>query len=261
MPDVMPAWTGLHPRKDMTVIASDPATHSPATNQIARTLRSWLLIGIGTDLILMALRVARYPTFIAMPGALTFLIEPMLFLGVYAAIAVALPGIAARLAYGPSVLRAGTVIGLIGGIIEVVSTALESLMSLPQSLVTLTSGVAMLGLFLSFVVAGFVGGHRTRVFGSGLEAATLSAMVAILVVVTFGFLLINTSLQKLAHDEIGDPDYQRSGWMDARAFAIANTFDAGFTHLWEAPIIATILGAAGSGIGQIRVRRQPKTTN
>jgi hypothetical protein len=127
--------------------------------------------------------------------------------------------------------------------------------------VTVTSGVAMLGLFLLFAVAGFLGSRRIGTIWYGLATAIWTAMVAIVMVVTFGFLLINTSLPMLAHDEIGDPDYQHSGWTDLRAFAIANTVDAGFMHLLEAPVIAIILGAAGSGIGSMGTRRQHKIPN
>jgi hypothetical protein len=138
-----------------------------------------------------------------------------------------------------------------------VNVTLESLLSLPQAVVTVTTGIAMLSLFLSFGVAGFLGGRRAGSFGLGLGAAVWSAVVAILLAVTFGFVLINVALPTLAQNEIGDPDYARSGWTDMRAFAIANTFDAGFTHLVEAPIIAAVLGAAGSGLAGLGARRRP----
>src|SRR5260370_35820714 len=97
-----------------------------------------------------------------------------------------------------------------------VNVTLESLLSLPQAVVTVTTGTAMLGLFLSFGVAGFLGGRRAGSFGLGLGAAGWSAVVAILLAVTFGFVLINVSLPKFAHDAIGDPDYARSSWAAVR---------------------------------------------
>ena len=238
------------------MLVSDRPSLAPTTNQFARTLRIAVLIGISADLLLIAVRVARYPALFAMPGAFTFLIEPIVALIVYAVVAGALPWLTERIAHGPSALRIGALVGVIGGAIEVVSTALESLVSLPQTVVAVTTGVAQVSLFLLFAVAGFLGSRRTQRFWSGLSAAIGSAMVAIVIVVTFGFLLITTSLPTLAHNEIGDPDYLRSGWTDISAFAMANTFDAGFTHLVEAPIIASVLGAAGSGIGQIGRRNQ-----
>ncbi|HZC79725.1 MAG TPA: hypothetical protein VE258_18365 [Ktedonobacterales bacterium] len=229
------------------------------SERTARLLRRWLLVVIGIDLGLLAVRAATYPTFFSMPGAASYLIAPVVALAIYAAVICALPLLAARAPGAATALRVGTLVGLVGGAIDVVNITLESLLSLPQAVVTVTTGVAMLGLFLSFGVAGFLGGRRAGSFGLGLGAAVWSAVVAILLAVTFGFVLINVALPKLAHDEIGDPDYARSGWTDVRAFAIANTFDAGLTHLVEAPIIAAVLGAAGSGLAGLGARRrQPK---
>jgi hypothetical protein len=221
------------------------------SGRLARRLQIWLLVLIGCDLGLLAARAASYQAFFSMPGAPTYLIEPVAALAIYAAVVVALPFVVGRIAVAPTAVRVGTIGGLVGGTIEVASTAVESLWTLPQYVVSAVTGVAMLGLFLSFGIAGFVGGRRTRSFWLGLGSAIWSAMLAILLVVTFGFLIVNTSLPQLARDEIGDPDYLRSGWTDVRAFAIANTYDAGFTHLVEAPLIAAVLGAAGSGMGQI----------
>lgn len=221
----------------------------------ARMLRRWLLAVIGFDLALLAVGAGRYPAYFAMPGALVYLAQPVIALVIYAVWVLALPLVASRIPRSSVALRVGTIVGLIGGAIEIVSTALESIFTLPQRVVSVTTGAAMLSLFLLFAVAGFIGSRRTRSFWLGVGAAIWSAIIAILIVVTFGFLLLTTSLPQLAHDEIGDPDYLRSGWTDVRAFAIANTFDNGFTHLVEAPEIAAALGVAGSGIGRLKARR------
>jgi hypothetical protein len=231
-----------------------------ASDAAIRTFRLWLLVLLACDLALVAVRVATYPAFFAMPGALGYLIEPVAALAIYAAAILALPFVVARYPGMLVALKVGIVVGLVGGCIEVVSTALESLVALPQWVVSIATGAAMLGLFLLFGVAGFIGGRRANSFWLGLASAICCAMFAILLVVAFGFSIINTSLPTLAHDEIHDPDYLRSGWTDVRAFAIANTFDAGFTHLVEAPLIAAALGAAalgaaGSGAGRIGARR------
>jgi hypothetical protein len=222
-------------------------------------LRRWLLSLIAGDLVLLALRAASYRAFFLMPGALGYLLEPVVALAVYAAGVAALPFVAARVPDIPIALRVGVAVGLAGGAIEIASTATESLWALPQDVVATMTGTAMLALFLSFAVAGFVGSQRTGSFGLGVAAAIWSAMVAILLVVTFGFLLVNLALPQLARDETGDPDYLRSDWTDVRAFAVANTYDAGFTHLVEAPVIAALLGAAGSGIGRLARRAERPT--
>jgi hypothetical protein len=228
---------------------------SDSSDGLARTLRLWLLVLIACDVALLALRVATYPAFFAMPGALGYLLEPVVPLASYAAVVFALPFAAARLPGASVALRVGGVIGLLGGCVEVASTALESLVSLPQHAVAIVTGSAMFGLFLLFGVAGYIGAQCVRGFWPGLLSAIWSAMCAILLVLTFGFVLAMTSLPTLAQDGIGDPDYARSGWTDARAFAIANTFDAGFTHLAEAPVIAAVLGALGASMTRFTMWR------
>lgn len=217
--------------------------------RMARTLRPWLLALIGCDLALLVVRAARSPAFFSMPGALGYLLEPVVALAVYTAVVVALPLIVARTPDMQAVLPVSIIMGVIGGMIEVASTALESLATLPQPVVSITTGVAMLSLFMLFGVAGFLGARHTRSFWLGIGAAVGCAIVAILIVVTFGFLLVNIALPALAYGEVHDPDFLRSGWTDVRAFAIANTCDAAFTHLVEAPVIAAVLGGVGAGIG------------
>jgi hypothetical protein len=230
------------------------AAEAHEANRLAPALQRWLLALIGADLALVALRTATYPAYFAMPGAVSDLIPLLMALAVYAAAIAAMPRLAMRSPGAATALRVGTIAGLVGGALDAANITLESVLALPQSVVTMTTLTAMLGLFLTFAVAGFVGGRRAG-FWPGVAAAVWSAVVAILIAITFGFLLVNVALPKLARDEQGDPDYQRSGWTDTRAFAIANTFDAGFTHLLEGPIIALVLGAAGSGLGQIGARR------
>ena len=232
------------------------AAVAPGPSRLARRLRLWLLGVIATDLGLVAVRVATYQTFFSMPGALGYLVPVAAALVVYAAVILALPMLAGRSPGAAVALQMGTLVGLVGGAMDIASITLESVLTLPQPVVAVTTLLAMLGLFLSFGVAGFLGGWRSSSFLSGVGAAVWSAAVAILVAVTFGFLIVNTSLPKLGHDEIGDPDYVRSGWTDVRAFAIANTLDAGLTHLVEGPIIAALLGAAGSGVGHMGARRR-----
>jgi hypothetical protein len=224
--------------------------------RLAPTLRRWLLALIGADLALVALRAATYPAFFTMPGALGYLAPLLVALALYAAAITALPRLTGRAPAAASVLRVGTVAGVIGGALDVANITLESVVALPQAVVSVTTLAAMLGLFLAFGAAGFVGGRAAGAFWPGVGAAVWSAVVAILIAITFGFVLATLALPKLAHDMQNDPDYRRSGWTDTRAFAIANTFDAGYTHLLEGPIIALVLGAAGSGLAQIGARRR-----
>lgn len=238
------------------MVSSPRSKQVGESNRLARALRLWLLAALGCDLGLLAVRTASYPALLSMPGALAYLFEPVVAIAIYAAWAFALPAIAARFPRSPAALRVAFGAGLLGGSVDVLSTALESLSTLPQHVITVTTGVAMFGLFLIFGVAGFLSARRTYSFWLGVGSAIVSAIIAVMIVVTFGFILVNIALPALAHGELTDPDYLRSGWTDVRAFAIANTYDAAFTHLTEAPVIAAALGAVGSGLGCISTRRR-----
>ena len=86
-----------------------------ASDRTAHTLRRWLLVVIGIDLGLLAVRAATYPAFFSMPGAASYLIAPVVALAVYAAAIGALPLLAARVPGASVALRVGTLVGLVGG--------------------------------------------------------------------------------------------------------------------------------------------------
>jgi hypothetical protein len=67
-------------------------------------------------------------------------------------------------------------------------------------------------------------------------------MLCVAILLAFGFALDFVALPRLEHNVDGSPEYLDSGSRDLHAFAIANSLDAGFTHLLAAPIIATVLG-------------------
>jgi hypothetical protein len=55
---------------------------------------------------------------------------------------------------------------------------------------------------------------------------------------------------------VDNPDFARSQWPDAKLFAIANSFDAGFSHLLGALLIGGIVGMLGASIGTWARRMQ-----
>lgn len=208
------------------------------------------------DVVMGVARVVTYPAFVGEPGAMGYPVEAAAALLAYVVVIVVAAFTIRRDAGVFEAVRVGAVLGALGGCIEIASTAVESLFALPQAIVSVVTLAAMLALFVLFGLAGFMGVWRTGRFWMGIVAAVGCAMCAVLVVLTFGLLISLTSLPQLARDMIGDPDYVRSGWTDPSAFAIANTFDAAFTHLVEAPVIAGALGALGGVAGWLIARRQ-----
>jgi hypothetical protein len=74
--------------------------------------------------------------------------------------------------------------------------------------------------------------------------------VSVLAAVTFGFVLMFFEVPSLDYVATW-AEFKQSGWSDVHAFAIANSLEAGFTHLLAGLVLGTIFGAIGSGMARI----------
>lgn len=223
-------------------------TRLPTTGR-PKWLRFVLLMVIACDFALICCRVLLYTPFVRQHNALTYFLEPVALLIVYAGIALATTTntrpqrhVAARI---------GIVVGLLTGVLWIINLALETFSDAAGIPVT---APFLLGAFVLWGVAGFVGARQTGSFSLGIQAAVWSAMLCVLLAITFGFLLMYTSLPTLERQLVADPDFLRSHWDDLRAFAIANAFDSAFSHLLGALLIGSVFGAAGGGVGILSLR-------
>lgn len=212
-----------------------------------RWIRLLCVVTVAVSLFLIGLRVILSPDFFSMPGSIGYLLEPIILLLAYAAIGIALT---AR-APAQMPLYIGTVTGVLAGVLWIVNHTIEMFVSLPSQATLLISGPFFLGAFLLWGAAGFLAARKSRSFGDGLIAALWSAMLTVLLTDAYGFLLMHVALPHLARIEVSDPDFLRSHWDNVSLFAIANTLDAGFLHLLEAPFIAAVFGAIGSLFGRL----------
>lgn len=219
-------------------------------NRTAQRLRILFLVLIALNLLMVGVRVFLYRPFFRQPTALIFLLEPAVMLVIYAGMALAITTHADT--RRTVALRTGTILGLITGAMWVVNLYGETFTNLNGSMGILSTAPFLLWGFFLWGVAGFLGARRTGAMRLGILSAVWCAMFCVLMTITYGFLLLYTSLPHLQHDLINDPDWLHSGWNDLHAFAIANTYFAGFTHLLAALLVGTIVGAAGSGIGMLR---------
>ncbi len=228
-----------------------PETKPEATGPL-RSLRAATLTLIAVDLVLIAVRVLAYRPFFAQPQATWYALGPVILLGLYAG------GVRALIATSSPdrrvALRVGTVVGLLTGVLWVVNLAGETFTTLNGSLGLLSTAPFLLGGFALWGVGGGAAARRTSTLRSGILAAVWGALLCVLLTVTFGFLLLYTSLPRLEHDLLNDPDWLRSGWGDLRAFALANTFFAGFTHLLVAPLVGAVVGTIGGAVGLVSIR-------
>ncbi len=213
-----------------------------------QALRWTLLVVVALDLLLVFGRALSFPGFFSMPDSVLYVLEPVALLLVYAGLAAWLRKTAGPIWQVP--LQLGTIVGLCSGALWVVNISLESLVDLGRPASTVLAGALILSAFFCWGVAGFWCTLRTGSVLLGILAAIWCAMVSILIAVTFGFLLPYAFLPRLAQNMTADPDFLRSGWHDTLAFAIANTFDSGFSHLLAAPLIGAVFGALGGALGK-----------
>jgi hypothetical protein len=198
-------------------------------------------------LLLLGARALLSPDLLRQPGALLYLLEPLVLLVGYGALALLLTrgnGHAQRQA-----ITVGTVVGLISALLWFIKLSLETFTTAGDTWGVMATAPFLLGGFLLWGIAGVMGARQTERFVYGLVAAVWSAMVCALLTVIYGWVLLFVALPRLAEMMVGNPDFARSQWPDATLFAIANGFDAGFSHLLGALLIGGIVGELGAGIG------------
>jgi hypothetical protein len=85
-------------------------------------------------------------------------------------------------------------------------------------------------------------------------------MICVLLTIAYGLALPLLAQSRLQAQLAADPDFLRSRWTDLRAFVLANSFDAAFSHLLGALLISMALGALGA-VAAIwpRGARQPRS--
>lgn len=222
-------------------------TASPTTRTVFR-LRTLLLLTISLNLLLIVVRAVLYFPLWSQPGALTYLLEPVVLLLVYAVITVWVTTVIAS-DRSPDLFY-GSVMGCVAGALWIINLALETFEDL-SALGLLATAPFLLGGFALWGAAGFHAARRTGLMSSGVLAAVWSAMICVLMTVVFGLLLTYTSLSHLEHQLVADPDFLRSHWRDLRAFAIANSYDSAFSHLAGGLLIGTVAGAVGGCLGLV----------
>jgi hypothetical protein len=221
-------------------------------------IRGALLTLVGLNIALIALNVAHYPTFLAQPNALSYLLEPLASLAVYAMVAFLTTRWSGP--QGDVAWHVGILFGLLTGCLWLSNLTLETFMSLSGVASILATAPFLLGGFLLWGVAGMVAAWRASSFRSGVLAAIWSAMMCALLTVAYGWTLPLIALTHLRQQLVNDPDFLRSRWTDLRAFVLANSFDAGFSHLTGALVIGLALGALGAlAAVWLRNARQPRS--
>ena len=108
----------------------------------------------------------------------------------------------------------------------------------------------MLSGFVVWGVAGYWVTRASRDIKAGVAAGCWSAMVSVLMAVTFGLVLITFSFPPTGYVSTWN-EFRQGGWTDSRAFALANSFESVFSHLTAGPVAGAIFGFFGAAVARI----------
>jgi hypothetical protein len=204
-------------------------------------IRLSLLAAVLLTLGVIGIRVLGYPPLLSLPGSTTLIGGAVFLLFCYGVAMVWPP----NRRDCPLRLQFATMLGAVGGLIQVIHLLVERFSSVSQP----WNGIVTLAFMLvTFLVWGFVG-YRARERGLSLGASCLaavwSAMATMTIAVLAGTLLEFYIAPIPLEDMKAWAEFQRSGWNDLAAFSIANTLDETSTHLIVGPVVACLFGALG----------------
>jgi hypothetical protein len=208
------------------------------------------------DAAMIAIRVSSYRELLAMPGSVWFIAKPLIVLVFYLAAATWMTSqVSGNRAVALSV---GSSFGLLTAAVQMIHLCIENFVTTEGSLTAITALFFMLGTFLLWGVAGYVTGRRGAAASSAAMAGSWAAIVCMLVLVGFGVALTFASVPSASYVSTWS-EFRSSGWTDATAFGIANTFDSAYSHLLAGPIVGAVTGGIGGLIGKRVPARTPST--
>jgi hypothetical protein len=137
--------------------------------------------------------------------------------------------------------RAAVRFGFLSGCLEVLNVGLEN--ATPHFVRHASISICfMLVPFLMWGAAAFSAAESATWWQEGLLAAIESAGICMLLAVASGFVVELVFIPPGPQVVATWREYDRSGWSNARLFAIANTFESGTMHLLLAPFVACFFG-------------------
>lgn len=209
-------------------------------------LRLILLVVIAINIIMTVIAAFMYPPLLTMPHSYSYILELAVMLLLYIPIVMR----ATRSSVILTTLRTATFFGVLASLLEIVHISIENFGHLNARVETVSTGIFMMGLVLLFAVSGYCITLNNRNVISGMLGASWSAIVCMLIVMTYGLSQLFWSFGAIEKHDIGDPDFIRTGWTDMHAFVIADIFEACFKILFLGPIAGIIFGMLGAGVAR-----------
>jgi hypothetical protein len=218
-----------------------------SSSRITPFVRAAMLLCVLVSLVLIAFAAIGVYSPLGMSGGVVYVVEATVPLLAYGLISSWVPTL--RVMQPGPALQLGTSFGFISGGFQIIHLALENFGRRIGENSTVTLAF-MLGGFLIWGIAGYWVTRKTGEVKAGIVASCWSAMVSVLMAVTFGLILMSVNVPSPAYVSTWS-EFKQSGWSNAHAFAIANSFEAVLSHLVIGPIVGTIFGILGVGIAKL----------
>ncbi|HEX6819390.1 MAG TPA: hypothetical protein VF120_13520 [Ktedonobacterales bacterium] len=253
-------WLGVLADEGRSLAREVPAALTQAVYGRVGSMKSGVsavLAVVGCLLLLLGLRVWLSPAVLSAPhgggSALSSVVGLTVLLCAYALIAVGF--LRPRLwAYGPRqrvALRRATILGALvgGGVLAAIT--IDTLGEFESSLSLVVWGVVVVAAPLAWGLVGLLAARAGGSWRLGVVAALWSGMVSALVGVVGEVASTLLALPRLVQHELSNPDYLAWHQPDAQSYAIASALALGVIGLILAPVVASIAGGIGSGLGKV----------
>jgi len=207
----------------------------------------------GISLLLILLTIASvmlYPQNLNGFARLSFILTTS-FLFAYLIFCLRIPAMAAHAGYRTA-FEDGSKIGFLAGIFNIVHLTVECFVAIPEKINSTATLSFMCVLFILFGVSAYITGRKINKTGPALLSGIWCAMVSILILFVYGFLLDVLFFSQMKAILRYDEEFIQSK-MALDSFVIHNTLESGGTHLLEAPFIALIFSLCAVLINRVQV--------
>lgn len=206
-------------------------------------VRFGLLLALSLSLAMIAASIASYPPFLNLRGARTFVVEAVGLLLLYLPLIL----LATRAApLPPRLMLRATGLGALAGVLQIIHLCIERFVSLNGPWNGVVAITFMLTTFTVWAISGFLTRRSGQSVGISVWMSIWSAIVTMTLTVAVGLALELFLAPRPLESMRSWGEFTRSGWTDLHAFAIANTLDAAFSHLFIGPIVAAVVGTIGA---------------
>jgi hypothetical protein len=221
----------------------------------ASIVRVALWAAIGASLVMLAERVLTVRGIVRMPGGSALVAEAAGVLLVSAAAAGWFTS--KRAAAADTALLAGTAPGVAGAAIQIAHVIQETLIDLGPAWNAVSTFGLLLCTFALWAFAGYGAARRSRRTSFGAAAGCWSAVVTMSLLVAFGFVIEFYLAVPRPEQVVTWGEFQRSGWTDVPAFAVANSLDSAVSHLVIGTVAGTAFGTVAALFARARRAREP----